>query len=143
MGNERLIRKGEKEARRVVSYKQALRDARARQMARRKASEKRHGKRSVHLPFFDKRHYRTQYYTDGTVELHERLHPYMHYHHRTKPPHHGISYRIRGFLTRNAGMRDQGRMMRDVANRERAMARRRRRRELRQFGHAMRTKHRY
>jgi hypothetical protein len=143
MGNERLIRKGDKEARRAVIYKRALHEARARQTRNRKEAEKQRGKRGVHLPFFNKRHYKSRYYTDGTVELHERQRPYLHYHHRTKHPDYGFRYRLVGFLTRNKVMRDKGKSMHDIAHRERVMARRRRRKELRSFGHAMRTKHRY
>lgn len=143
IGNDRLIRKGERESQRLVSYKKALKDARNRKTSQRKARERVKGKKAVHLPLFNKRHYKTQYYSDGTVELHERHHPYLHYHHRTKHPHHGFRYRVTGFFTGNKSMRDKGKSMHDVARRERELARRRRRKELKSFGHAMRTKHRY
>jgi len=151
MGNTHLIHKGEKESRRLASYKRSLHEANARKTAHRHARDARkrrtHPKTglfsSIHLPFFNKRHYKARYYTDGTVELHERSHPYLHYHHRTQHPHSGFQYRVMGFLKADPGMRDRGKGMRDVARRERTIARRRRRRELKQFGHAMRTKHRY
>ena len=142
MGSERLIRKGERESRRVAAYKKAVADADAQQTADRKARERRRGKRSFHLPFFNKRHYKTQYYTDGTVEMRERNRPYLHPH-RTKHPHYGLSHRVIGFLTGNKQRRDRGKTMRDIAHRERMAARRKKRKDLKAFGHAMRTKHRY
>jgi len=143
MGNEQLIRKGNREARRVVAYKKALAEAQARQTARRQARERERGKKQFHLPFFNKRHYKSHYYADGTVEIRERHHPFLHPHHKTKHPHYGIGYQVAGFLTGDKRKRDKGKTMRDIAHRERTIARRRKQKELKAFGHAMRTKHRY
>jgi hypothetical protein len=152
MGNERLIRHGEREYKRAKAYRKALREAREQRLeARRQAAQQemhrnvRKMQRSIRMPFFFRRNYTTHYYPDGSVVLNprERNHPLYHFGKRCKPYYHGVKLRVVGFLTGNKEMRSRGLSLHDAARRDRLRRRRRREQELQEFARAMRTRHRY
>ncbi|KAI9001356.1 hypothetical protein BD414DRAFT_474410 [Trametes punicea] len=70
-------------------------------------------------------------YDDRYRERYSKRHPFLHFHHRVRPHHHGVGTYLAGLFLGNRHLREKGRYLMSLARKERHRERHKRRRQRR------------